>query len=230
MKSVIYACDVGSTLSHNFAWYRNLPDSTDEWGDRTDIVKLVDALRSDLTNGSVALGFEAPLFIPVPEEAKKLGKARKGEENRAWSTQIAGHTALLGLLQATWILRELSDLAEEVLLTFDPEDWRAILAGRSKDRVLFLWEALVSGKACSAGLLLPDAVTAAIAFQAWLDGRGPGRDKVKASESQFSLVGAAALWSGWTSDTSILKKPVTVITASEEDKHEARKHFPDSDE
>jgi hypothetical protein len=34
---------------------------------------------------AVALGFECPLFVPVPEQALRLGAARPGEKNRSWS-------------------------------------------------------------------------------------------------------------------------------------------------
>lgn len=62
----VYAIDVGKTREPaNFAWARVEPENATEVIGSHDIQVLVCKLVHDLDRGySVALGFEAPLFIP----------------------------------------------------------------------------------------------------------------------------------------------------------------------
>jgi len=78
LSRVIYAVDIGSTRckagqTPNFAWARvDTVDPRSVVGS-CDITKLTDRIVRDLQNRkSVALGFEAPLFIPVPAEPSLL--------------------------------------------------------------------------------------------------------------------------------------------------------------
>src|SRR5690348_16079756 len=81
---VVYCADVGSVPLKRFAWVRAETDGS--LSRNTDIRQLVEMLISDLkAPNPVALGFECPLFVPVPSECVKLGCARLGEGDRAWS-------------------------------------------------------------------------------------------------------------------------------------------------
>src|SRR3989304_4664488 len=114
-KRIIYACDVGSTRHSaktglpSFAWARvNPEDGVIQVSAYID--KLVKQLESDTQQGcSISLGFEAPLFIPVPEDWKALGEARKGDDNRSWSAQSGAYVATLGIHQSAWILKRLHE-------------------------------------------------------------------------------------------------------------------------
>jgi hypothetical protein len=77
---VIYAADIGSVAAGNFGWARLDPEQNStqvERNDGTEIAELVDAVADDLDLGArgVALGFECPLFVPVPEDPRRLGSA-----------------------------------------------------------------------------------------------------------------------------------------------------------
>jgi hypothetical protein len=88
MNLAIYCADIGSVPRGRFGWSRNEPSETTLETHRggTEILDLVNAVGDDLAAGRpVALGFECPLFVPVPVEPLRLGKARPGDGNRSWS-------------------------------------------------------------------------------------------------------------------------------------------------
>src|SRR5439155_18242621 len=77
-QRAIYACDIGSCRKGNFAWARVGPEGV--LRSSTNIEVLVSSLQQDLGLAmSIALGFEAPLFIPVPDHPNKIAIARDGE-------------------------------------------------------------------------------------------------------------------------------------------------------
>jgi hypothetical protein len=86
----------------------------------------------------VALGFECPLFVPVPLLAEKLGAARKGEGNRAWSAGAGTAALTTGLVQAAWVLSEIRDHCGDAVLHMEWEPFTREESG------LLIWEAFVS--------------------------------------------------------------------------------------
>jgi hypothetical protein len=88
VKPVIYCADIGSVPNRRFGWARSdtRDDTIESHRGGTEIIDLVDTVAADIAGGqAVALGFECPLFVPVPEQALRLGAARPGEKNRSWS-------------------------------------------------------------------------------------------------------------------------------------------------
>jgi hypothetical protein len=78
VELVVYCADIGSVVRGRFGWARS-----EEQGEvrshrgGTEIVDLVEAVAADLGDGrAVALGFECPLFVPVPEQPLRLGCCR----------------------------------------------------------------------------------------------------------------------------------------------------------
>jgi hypothetical protein len=65
----------------------------------TDIGICVQALAAVLRIGPLALGFEAPMFIPIRADQKRLTAARKGESRMGMPSRpfsaSAGATALV---------------------------------------------------------------------------------------------------------------------------------------
>jgi hypothetical protein len=93
-----------------FGWAHGDPDdpAIQRHHSRTEIVDLVDAVAEDLVAGqAVALCFECPLFVPVPEQALRLGTARPGEKNRLWSAGVGAGAIATGLVEIAWILDQL---------------------------------------------------------------------------------------------------------------------------
>ena len=78
--------------------------------------------------------------------------------------------------------------------------------------MLFIWEAFVSGPAHSTEHVR-DAATASIAF-AKAQGSLSAANAVSAA-TPISLIGAVAMWSGWTEDVDVLHHPTLVIKPNE---------------
>ena len=150
MNPVIYAADIGSIKSGNFGWARVDPEQDTathvERNDGSEIGEIVDAVQHDLTvrRRGVALGFECPLFVPVPEDPILLGAARPGESEHAWSAGAGAAALATGLVQAAWFLRELRSRCPDAAAYLDWDEFVGVGEG------LFLWEAFVTGKAKAA--------------------------------------------------------------------------------
>lgn len=149
METRVIAVDVGSVLT-NFAWAGlDLPGRrlVSGGGARPDeaAVSVLAALTSGIR---VALGFEAPLVIPVSpvdqvDGWKTLGKARQGEtvdgRSRPWSAGAGSGALAKGLMQMAWVLERVGSELPGMACTTRPEVW---LSGESG---LLVWEAFVSG-------------------------------------------------------------------------------------
>ncbi len=215
MGTAIYAVDVGSTIERKgisaFAWCRVVDsESSPSISLGTCIEKLSKEIASDLNNGQrVALGLEAPLFIPVPDDRSRLSRARDREGNRSWAAPAGGYVATLALHQTAWMLRKIREncKANAITISVDPIDW---VDRKSPQPMLFGWEAFVSG-AAHGNTHLEDATTAAM----WFRDRQDNLISAVTAEKPISLFGAAVLWSGWSSDVSWLNKQLVVLCPDE---------------
>lgn len=204
----VYCADVGSIRQGNFGWAREHVPAGEIERHRggTEIPGLVNAVSEDLAAGvPVALGFECPLFVPVPEDPSRLGAARPGERTRPWSAGAGTGALTTGLVQAAWLLTELRNRrpSDRVFL-----DWTAFEAAGAG---LFLWEAFVTEKA-KAVTHVDDATIAVACFTAALP--DPGRANAVTAERPLSLVGAAAVWAAWSDDIELLRQPCLVLKAA----------------
>jgi len=218
-KRVICTCDVGSTLDQRkrgpaFAWARLNPNEGIESIQASACIdKLVRRLALDIIEGySVALGFEAPLFIPVPNDSHELSKGREGDRDRAWASPIGGYVSALGIHQSAWILKRLYEKLQESLsprceFTLDSRRWPP----HSNQPILFCWEAFVSKEAHSSNHR-KDAATALHFF--FKHEEHLEKENAITAENPISLIGAAALWSGWTGDLEYLHKMTLVLKPS----------------
>lgn len=166
-------------------------------------------MKEDLEVGySIALGFEAPLFIPVPESANDLSRGREGEGNRSFAAPAGGYVTTLGMHQAAWVLDKIhSSCGDTCRFTLNPQDWKP----NTPEQVLFCWEAFVAETAHSNSKQehLEDAATAAMKF---LDKeKDITTENAVTIERPFSLIRAVALWSGWTKDLQVLRHSQTLI-------------------
>ena len=209
MQPVIYAADIGSIAGGKFGWARIDLEQDDidveRDHDGAEIAELVEAVVGDLARQRpVVLGFECPLFVPVPPKALDLGKARKGEGSRSFSAGAGTGALVTGLVQTAWILRALRERCPGDAAFLSWTEFAEVGHG------LFLWEAFVSGTGKGVSHV-DDALIAATAFREALP--DPWNANAIEAPSPLSLIGSALLWSGWSQDLTLLHEPCLVIKA-----------------
>jgi hypothetical protein len=215
---VVYCADVGS-VKRNFGWARVNADGAEMTRGGHEIGALAAAVAADLNAGRpTALGFECPLWAPLPEQADELGAARPGEcedgVNRPWSAGPGAAVLTTGVAQVPWLLERVRASAAGQDAHLDWEKFAAAGAG------LFLWEAFVSGGAKAwetdavgdEGEHEFDARLGAETFCAALPDPRDANAVVSAG-GVISLIGAAILRSGWSGDLSLLGETCLVVKA-----------------
>jgi len=209
MNAIAYACDIGSIKSGAFAWARNSSlEKTPTASDSID--ELITCIVEDGKAGkTIALGFEAPLFMPVPTQSAQLNSGRQYESSRSMFAPAGATVTTIAIHQTAWILKQLHQhLGHRLTLTMDwLADWR------KREAHLFIWEAFVS----SGGHSDPQAHNshkrdAATALQYFL-ANADNLDGVNSvtCENPLSLIAAAALWSGWLADVRHLHSSCLVL-------------------
>ena len=213
------AVDVGSVRT-NFAWAGlDLPGRRSVGGGGTHPEGAAVSVLTALTRGlPVALGFEAPLVLPVShvdqfEGWKTLGQARLGEtvggRSRPWSAGAGSGALATGLVQMAWVLERVGSEIPGLPCTTRPEVW---LSGGAD---LLVWEAFVSGT----GKPVPadttqhaaDAAAAADTFADRLEaGTLCESDVVCEPMSAFNLAAAAAVYARLTIAVDELRLPAQV--------------------
>jgi hypothetical protein len=175
-----------------------------------DIDECIEAIAQELDSGSVALGFEAPLFVPVRQEPMLLLKARDGEclpgqPNRPFSAGDGASVLVTALVVVPYVL---SELKKKVPSAHGTLSWHP---PPTKPRKLLLFEAFVTDqRKTTAERHMEDAKLAVLAFQSgMLDSRN-FHSAVTTSEC-FNLLGAMMLRTGWSSDRAILEQPCLVV-------------------
>jgi len=213
---VVVACaDIGSIKKNNFGWAIILCGEQRRSGQ--SIHGLVDEVTASLSAGNkVALGFECPLWVPVPEDPEELTTGRAVDGNKPWSAGAGASALAAGLTETAWILREirwrLTDRGISPPLAF--LDWSQFAKVNTG---LFLWEAFVTGAAKApnlgantADMHVADAMIACKEFVAHLS--NPASKSYSESPHPIrSLIGAAMLWSGWSKDLSLLRDECLVV-------------------
>ena len=146
-----------------------------------------------------------PLYVPVAEQALRLGTARTGEGNRSWSAGAGAGALATGLVQVAWILGELRTRVPSVTPYLN---WSEFAGAR---RGVFFWEAFVTDRA-KATTHVDDATVAVAAFRGALP--DPGAANAVSADRPLSLLAAALLWSGWNDERELLHAPCLVIKAA----------------
>ena len=202
---VIGCSDIGSVAKNKFGWARGEHVGRDlAVTGGHDIRDLVTSVIRDLSAGcSVALGFECPLYVPISEDPRGLTSARLGEGSRAWCAGAGSGALATGITETVWILDQIRRQLGSPIPAF--LDWNEF---RSCNHGLFVWEAFVTGQA-KGGSHQADADIAVRAFASALPDV-PAANAVHA-DNAHSLIGAALLRTGWSSDVALLGKTCVVI-------------------
>lgn len=199
----IFCADVGSIKNNRFGWAASLPDGTNVSGN--SIEEFAERIATQIKNESkVAIGFECPLFVPVRENPEEVNSARKGEGNRSWSAGAGTGALATGLVEVLWVLNRIARLLDR--LPRAEFQWSKFIETDS----VFLWEAFVTSTAKGAAHH-EDAEIAVARFKASLP--DPSVENAIEEESVFSLVGAAALRTGWSESMNVLSQQCLVIKA-----------------
>ncbi|MGS2648346.1 hypothetical protein [Streptosporangium sp. G12] len=218
-RSRVVAVDVGS-VRRNFAWAAlDLParKPVGAGGSHPEGAARV-VLEAVAAGLPVALGFEAPLVVPVspvgvPDGWATLGRARQGESvdgcSRPWSAGPGSGALATGLVQLAWVLERVAAGAPGLRCTTNAERWLVA------DAELFVWEAFVSGAGKPApGGVSQHAADAAAAADTFAERAAAGNlvasDVTCAPESSFNLAAAAALYAGMTIDPGEVHSPLHV--------------------
>jgi hypothetical protein len=187
----VFCADIGSIARDSFAWARRIPGSDDEEFHRPESIEslaasVVQILRD---GGPVALGFEAPLFIPVPENPDRLGKARPCDApSPSWSSSVGASVLATAMVQIPWTLRFIHQQVPDLQVHVQ---WPPFA---QRQDGLLLWEAFVSG-AAKGQTHEEDARSGVQAFCKQLP--NPGDPIATETERPFSVVAAAAIWAGF---------------------------------
>jgi hypothetical protein len=175
MKPKIFVIDVGAPHKGNLGW------ANADGSSGADIDQCIEAVNKALPVAPVALGFEAPMYVPVRVDPNTLLKARVFEGNRPWSAGAGPTVMSQGLVIMSYVFERLID---GVRPRFDAPQ---------QPMDLQVFEAMVSGagKPELAGHVA-DALAAANAYD---EGKF-----YEESSDVLNLAAAALQWSGYEAD------------------------------
>ncbi|ERI95245.1 hypothetical protein HMPREF1982_00386 [Clostridiales bacterium oral taxon 876 str. F0540] len=205
MQSIIVWCaDIGSIKNRRFGWCRAVLGSNKSGSCGISIEDFATGIAEDLSNGyRVALGFECPLFVPVPDNPLYLTSEREGEGDRAWSTGAGCGALATGLTECVWILNMVKELVKiDIKVTFD---WDEFI---NKPLNIFIWEAFVSKSSKS----LTHHGDAEIAVKSFIS-KYPNIVQANAIkvDNPYNLVAAALLRADISDNINLLSQACLVI-------------------
>ena len=204
----VFCADIGSIAGEKFAWARRHAASDEEEVHApSSIEALAHAVIFQLQRDRpVALGVEMPLFVPVPDDYRALGRARATDYGRpAWSQSTGASVMATGLVQLAWVLDQVH---RDVPLQTVHLEWPDFCANRSG---LLLWEAFVSGPDKDPGKSHEaDARIGLEAFCARLPG-DPTDPRVPEVQRPLSLAATAALWAGYPLPAQALRAATVLV-------------------
>lgn len=193
--------DVGSPRSGKLGWAILGPNAAPVMGG--DLDAFINQMGDLGSEWPLAIGFEAPLFIPTRAAAMDVLSGRRGEGSRPWSAGAGAAVTTAALGVATYTLARLRALLPGGSAS---TDW-AEPPTAAGDALFF--EAFVTGAA--KGLdHAHDALIAAEAAKGLFGQVQPYRSAIDETEV-FSLLGAALLRTGWSSDLGVLSTPCLVV-------------------
>jgi hypothetical protein len=175
----------------------------------TELDECVNVLAARAKAGPLALGFEAPLFVPARDDPTSLTRSRCGEGNRSFSA-VAGAAALVcSLVVVRYVLAKLRWALPGAVATLD---WQVSL---NEPMQILFFEAFVTGQRQGRkNSHIEDAKLAVRAFQDCFS-KGSTRSSAVYETPCVSLIGAMMLHTNWTADLSILRCPCLVIKGEE---------------
>ena len=202
--------DIGSpkvnpkTKQNNIGW----AIVGDETSCGCDLDKCIKALTRLLKAGPLALGFEAPMFVPMRNKPVCLTSVRCGEGNRAFSASIGATALVASTVVVPYVLRNLKQAVPDGTTTLNWHDWSRNL---TEPRKMLLFEAFVTNQNKQTDARhIEDAQLAAKELYTKLQNKEEIESSVTVDEC-FSILGAMLLRTGWTTDASVLSQSCLVV-------------------
>jgi hypothetical protein len=193
----VAAIDIGSF--GKLGWAIDHP-----WACGDELEGCVNALVEALNQGPLALGFEAPQFVPLRDNQENLTKARCGEGARPFSAGAGAAVLVTSLVTVPYVLKGLREGVPEATVTFD---WRQ---PPTKPRELLVYEAFVTNQQNNApNRHVRDAKLAIAAFRLGIE--DPQFESSVTVPTGFNLLGAALLRTGWSTDIGLLSAQCLVV-------------------
>ncbi|WP_439527849.1 hypothetical protein [Pannonibacter sp.] len=175
----------------------------------TDLDEAIDEISDRISRGPVALGFEAPLYVPMRRAAGELTKARSGEcvggVNRPYSASAGSTVLVIATVVVPYVLRALRSAAPDSVATMDYRSFFSAPVG-----VLFFEAFVTNQKKSHDARHVEDAELAARHLLAMLEERRPLESAICEPEC-LNLLGAMMLRTGWTSDLNALDDQCLVV-------------------
>ena len=204
----IAVIDIGSPKKHKVGWaiVGNSPH------EGTDLDECITDLSCALQVGPLALGFEAPMFVPMRDKWIRLTDARSGEceggISRPFSAAAGASVLVTSMVVVPYVLLGLRRAVPDAIATLDWHSWQHTTAPKR----LLLFEAFVSGSRKSSHI--EDARSAANALHAELSSGEIINSAIEIDiddEECFSVLGAMMVRTGWTSDSTVLSQSCLVV-------------------
>lgn len=196
----VVAIDAGGKA--NVGWVVDAADGDRERGTgATTLDELTAAvLRSMRAGRSVALGIEAPLYLPIATSEAEINSKRDDEYNRPWSAGAGAGVTGIGVHQLAYLLRGIWREFPDAEISFD-------LDAKLNGPYVRIWEAFVTGKAKSDSDE-GDALRAIAAYRARATNEPSALDD---EPPVINLAAAAAISAGFELETETLRTPCHVI-------------------
>jgi hypothetical protein len=175
----------------------------------SDLDECIEEVARALEQGPVALGFEAPMFVPFRNAPEDLTKARTGEcvggVNRPFSASAGSTVLVTSTVVVPYVLERLRSTRPGTDATLDAQSFCEEPGG------LLLFEAFVTNqKSTSETRHMDDARLAASHLHTFLKDGDLPTNAVDESTC-FNILGAMMLRTDWRQDTSILSQPCLVV-------------------
>ena len=197
--------DIGKPGKH-LGW--SIDGANPAGGDNID--DCIGVFATALNEEGLALGFEAPMFVPMRNDPFTLTKARQGEcgngfPNRPFSAAAGTSVLVTALVVVPYVLSKLRKMSPGAIATLE---WRSQPKGPAH---LLLFEAFVSNqKKTSDTRHEEDARLAVEAFNRGMADRATFKSAVEEPDC-LSLLGAMMLRTGWATDPKILQESCLVV-------------------
>lgn len=175
----------------------------------TDLDEAIDEISERISQGPVAVGFEAPLYVPMRSAAVDLTKARSGEciggVNRPYSASAGSTVLVIATVVVPYVLRALRSASPTCVATIDYRKFFSAPSG-----ILFFEAFVTNQKKSHDARHVEDAEIAATHLLRMSEGRTPLESAICEPEC-LNLLGAMMLRTGWTSDLSVLDAECLVV-------------------